>query len=111
MTLFKNYNLYKKYKISEYEFGVTTTQKNMLFNDVVYTRYVVDDLKHTGFSDEVEMFFEKWFDTDKGKWISKHGESLHYYRYLDYRSFHTNFKIMAYLSPEDYTFFMLKFST
>ena len=118
MSLFTQYsinqtkiNLEKKYNITEYVMGVTHEDKHKIFNNVVYTRYVVDELTHNLLGGDKEMFFENWFNTDKGKWISKHGKSLCYYQHISPSTYDIKVRMLAHLTPEDYTFFVLKFST
>ena len=60
---------------------------------------------------EAQTIYEAWERTDIGQWICKHSPCITYKSYMDENLGFLRITFVAYLTPSDYTFFTLKFST
>lgn len=81
-------------------------------DNIVYTRHHVDTIVITPSisSFTVIDYIDQYFHTEKGQWVVKHGKNIRYCRLVDPLTFQINLKFFAYLTPENITFFKIKYS-
>ena len=88
--------------------GTEILDKFRVYNNVVHQLFVVDR-RCIDFYDTISI--DKWMETDKGQWVCKHSPCITYKSYMDENLGFLRITFVAYLTPSDYTFFTLKFST
>jgi len=82
-------------------------------NEFITTRYLVHTIK-MGDVEDPDLFVAepiwKWQQTEAGKWIMENAmEKPSWYRQVDYTTFGHTYQIIADLTPEQITYYELKF--
>jgi hypothetical protein len=81
-----------------------------LFDNKVYE-------KHSFYSfaimphEDIHLLIDSSLETDKGQWIIKHCKehTIEQYKFYDVLDFKIRITIVAFCTPEDWTFYLLKF--
>lgn len=79
-----------------------------MYNRKVFHRFIIDNWFPVEYHQELA---NEWFETEKGQWVKGHCINIQIFKSYDISLDRYQYCISAYIKPEDYTFYKLKFST